>query len=90
LPFSSFTVLPLILKTILPVVIALSPAAILALSVMVEPVCTSLVIGVMVSVGSCAATVNFVLSLVSFSHCMDSLYTACIVVPSFAQLSGTR
>ena len=78
----------MILKTILPVVIALSPAAILALSVMVEPVCTSSVIGVMVSVGSCAATV-FVIVVDSLLYLDEPEYTAVMFTSFPARLSGT-
>ena len=69
-------------------VIVLSTVATLALSVMVLPVCTSLVIGVIVSVGSDVVIVISVFSLVSFLHCVEPLYTACIVEPSFAHSLG--
>ena len=69
-------------------VIALSPAAILTLSVMVEPVCTSSVIGVIVSVGSCAATV-FVIVVDSLLYIADPEYDAVMFTSFPARLSGT-
>jgi len=69
-------------------VIALSPAAILALSVMVEPVCTSSVIGVMVSVVSCAVAV-FVMVVDSLLYLVEPEYTAVMFTSFPDRLSGT-
>ena len=66
----------------------LSPSVIVALSCMVVPA-VPVTLSV-VNVGAAFSTVMLVFSLVSFSHCADPEYTACIVVPSFAQSSGTR
>jgi len=70
------------------VLITLLLSVIVALRVILPPVLA--VTSSVVRVGTALATVMLVFSLVSLSHWVDPLYTACIVVPSFAQLSGTR
>ena len=75
------------MKTTLPALITLLLSVIVALSVILPPVVV--VTSSVVNVGIALAMVKFVFSLVNLSQSVDPEYTACMLVPSLLQSSGT-